>query len=119
MGTGEGVRSLRTIKEKKKPRNFLLIIRDSPEERQAVQTAAAEAGLTVSDYIRMRLARQRVRQTAAERDILTHLARIGSNINQSARWANNHANQIEALDIVMRLEAMQSDIRKVTEEPCT
>lgn len=100
-------------------RSCLLKIRVSPEERDAVKATADDANLTVSDYVRMRLARQRVRQTAAERDVLTHLARIGSNINQIARWANTHANQIEALEIVMRLEALQSDIRQITEEPCT
>ena len=101
------------------PRDFLLKIRVTPEERDAVKATADEAGLTVSDYVRMRLAHQRVRQTAAERDTLMHLSRIGSNINQIARWANTHANQIEALEIIMRLEALQSDIRQITEVPCT
>ena len=100
-------------------RSCLLKIRVSPEECDAVKATADDAGLTVSDYVRMRLAHQRVRQTAAERDVLTHLARIGSNINQIARWANTHANQIEALEIVMRLEALQSDIRQITETTCT
>lgn len=101
------------------PRDFLLKVRVTPEEREAVQTAAADTGLTVSDYVRLRLAHQRVRQTAAERDTLTHLARIGSNINQIARWANTHANQIHALEILMRLDELQTDIRKITETPCT
>ena len=100
-------------------RSCLLKIRVSPEERDAVRARADDAGLTVSDYIRMRLSHHRVRQTAAERDTLTHLARIGSNINQIARWANTHANQIEALEIIMRLESLQSDVRKITETPCT
>ncbi|MDL2259700.1 plasmid mobilization relaxosome protein MobC [Deltaproteobacteria bacterium OttesenSCG-928-K17] len=101
------------------PRDFLLKIRVTSEEREAVQTAATEAGLTVSDYVRLRLAHQRARQTAAERDTLTHLARIGSNINQIARWANTHANRIDALDILMRLDGLQADIRKITEPTCT
>ncbi|MDL2259635.1 MobC family plasmid mobilization relaxosome protein [Deltaproteobacteria bacterium OttesenSCG-928-K17] len=101
------------------PRDFLLKIRVSGEEHDAIKTTAADAGLTVSDYVRMRLAHQRVRQTAAERDTLTHLARIGSNINQIARWANTHANQIEALEILMRLDGLQADIRKITEPTCT
>ena len=100
------------------PRSCLLKIRVSPEEREAVKATADEAGLTVSDYVRMRLAHQRVRQTAAERDALMHLSRIGSNINQIARWANSHANQIEAIQILMRLDDIQADIRKIT-EPCT
>ena len=123
MGAGEGTgayaRSLRTLKEKKMTRSCLLKIRVSPEERDAVKATADEAGLTVSDYIRMRLARQRVRQTAAERDVLTHLARIGSNINQIARWANTHANQINALETLMRLDALQAELKTLTESPCT
>jgi len=100
------------------PRSCLLKIRVSPEERDAVKATADEAGLTVSDYVRMRLAHHRVRQTSAERDALMHLSRIGSNINQIARWANTHANQIEAIQIIMRLDDIQADIRKITES-CT
>ena len=100
-------------------RDFLLKVRVTPEEREAVQTAAADTGLTVSDYVRLRLAHQRIRQTAAERDTLTHLARIGSNINQIARWANTHANRIDALDILMRLDELQVEIKALTEPGCT
>ncbi|MDL2259284.1 MobC family plasmid mobilization relaxosome protein [Deltaproteobacteria bacterium OttesenSCG-928-K17] len=101
------------------PRDFLLKIRVTGDEHDAIKAAAADAGLTVSDYVRMRLAHQRVRQTAAERDTLTHLARIGSNINQIARWANTHANQINALEILMRLDALQTELKTLTETPCT
>ena len=101
------------------PRDFLLKIRVSSEEHDAIKTTAADTGLTVSDYVRMRLAHQRVRQTAAERDTLTHLVRIGSNINQIARWANTHANRIDALKILMRLDELQADIKALTEPICT
>lgn len=101
------------------PREFLLKIRVSSEEHDAIKTTAADAGLTVSDYVRMRLAHQRVRQTAAERDTLNHLARIGSNINQIARWANTHAGQMDALDILVRLDELQAEIKTLTETPCT
>lgn len=101
------------------PRDFLLKIRLTLEEREAVQIAAADAGLTVSDYVRTRLAHQRVRQTAAERDTVRHLARIGSNLNQIARWANTRANQIEALEILMRLDELQTEIKAFTETECT
>jgi hypothetical protein len=119
MGAGEGASSLRTLKEKKMPRDFLLKIRVTPEERKAIKATAAEAGLTVSDYARLRLAQCRVRQNAAERDTVRHLARIGSNINQIARRANSHANRIEALDILMRLDELQTEISKITETTCT
>ena len=100
-------------------RDFLRKMRVSQDERNAIKATAAEAGLTVSDYLRLRLAQHRVRQTAAERDTLTHLARIGSNINQIARWANTHTNRIDALDILMRLDELQSEIRAHTETTCT
>ena len=101
------------------PRDFMLKIRVSGEEYDAIKTTADAAGLTVSDYVRLRLAHQRLRQTAAERDMLTHLARIGSNINQIARWANTHTSQIDALEILMRLDALQTEIKTLTEPTCT
>ncbi len=101
------------------PRDFLLKIRVAEDERAVIKATAAEAGLTVSDYVRMRLAHQRVSQAAAERDTLRHLARIGSNINQIARWANTHANRIDALEILMRLDELQAEIKALTEPACT
>jgi hypothetical protein len=118
MGLARALRSLRTLKEKKMPRDFLLKIRVTAEEREVIKATAAEAGLTVSDYTRQRLAHHRVRQTAAERDTARQLARIGTNINQIARWANTYASGLQAIDIIMRLDELQADIRKFTERPC-
>ncbi len=100
-------------------RDVLLKIRVTPEEREAVRAAAGCAGLTVSDYVRLRLAQHRVRQTAAERDTARQLARIGANINQIARWANTHTSGIQALEVLMRLDELQADIKKFTEPPCS
>jgi hypothetical protein len=100
-------------------RDFLLKIRVTPEEREAIKATAADAGLTVSDYIRLRLAHQRVRQTAAERDTARQLARIGANINQIARWANTHTSGLQALEVLMRLDELQADIKKYMEPPCS
>ena len=100
-------------------RDFLLKIRVTTEEREAIKATAADAGLTVSDYVRMRLTHHRVRQTAAERDTVRYLARIGSNINQIARWANTHANRIDALEILMRLDELQTEIKALSETTCT
>jgi len=43
MGAGEGARSLRTLKEKKMPRDFLLKIRVSQDERDEVKATAEAA----------------------------------------------------------------------------
>ncbi len=99
-------------------RDFLLKIRVTPEEREAVRAAAGCAGLTVSDYVRLRLAQHRVRQTAAERDTARQLARIGANINQIARWANTHTSGIQALDIIMRLDELQTEIKALAGPTC-
>ena len=100
-------------------RDFLLKIRVTQEEQAAIKTMAAEAGQTVSDYIRGRLSNHRIRQTAAERDIVRQLARIGSNINQIARWANIYTNRIDAIDILMRLDELQMWIKATMETTCT
>ena len=96
------MRSLRTLKKKKMSRIYLLKIRVSPEERDAVKATADDVSLTVLDYVRMRLAHHVVCQTATERDTLTHLTRrIGSDIIKIARLANTYANPIEGLEIIL------------------
>ena len=42
-----------------------------------------------------------------ERERTRELARIGSNLNQIARWANTHKENTEALEVVAHLVAIE------------
>jgi hypothetical protein len=100
-------------------RDRLLKLRVTAEEKAAFELAAAEAGLSLSDFVRQRLSGARLRRTAEERETIRHLARIGSNLNQLARWANTHKSHTEAIEVVLCLDQLQADVRQMGDKPCT
>lgn len=88
----------------------------SEQERAAWQAQAGAAGLTLADLIRKRLGDARevgrapVRRRAARRAdpaLLAALGRIGSNLNQVARWANTYKNKAEAVQVLAALVAIE------------
>ncbi len=89
--------------------------RVSDEEWSSLDRKAAEAGLTLSDYLRaaalscppLRRQRRPRPDTVLLSDILAHLGRIGSNVNQLAHHAN--AGGIPSTDA---LNGAQCDIRR-------
>ena len=42
-----------------------------------------------------------------ERERIRELARIGSNLNQIARWANTHKGNVEAVEVIAHLVAIE------------
>ena len=84
-------------------RDCFIKIRVTERELADFRARAGEAGMTVSDLVRFRLTGYRVRQTDADKDRLRHLSRIGSNINQLARWANSRKAAAPALEVVLWL----------------
>jgi hypothetical protein len=96
-------------------RHRFLKVRLSDEEATAISARAAEAGMTVSDLVRFRVLNFRLRQTEADRERLRRLARIGSNVNQIARWANIHKSSGQALEVALWLnrlvQAVQGMVR--------
>ena len=51
-----------------------------------------------------------------ERERTRCLARIGSNLNQIARWANTHKENAEALEVVTHLVAIERALDTLTVE---
>ena len=100
------------------PRTNLMKVRLTPAESADIQTKATAAELTVSDFVRHRLLDYRLRQTGLERDSIRHLTRLGSNLNQIARWANTHKSRIDSLEIILRLDAILVEAKKITEGQC-
>lgn len=91
----------------------------SEQERAAWQDQAALAGLTLADLIRKRLGdaqevgRDPVKRRAARRAdpaLLAVLGRIGSNLNQIARWANTYKEKAEAVQVLAVLVSIEQII---------
>jgi hypothetical protein len=47
--------------------------------------------------------------------LLRHLAAIGNNINQVARKCNNNLESADALDVIIRLDAIEQVIKEIRE----
>lgn len=87
-------------------------IRVSREEKERFELRAADAGMTLADLIRQRLREFRVRKSAAERERIRMLGRIGNNVNQIARWVNTYKCGVDTLHVVIRLDAILRELRK-------
>lgn len=91
-------------------------VKVSDQERAGWQAQAEAAGLTLADLIRQRLGdarpvgRDPVRRRAARRadpELLAALGRIGSNLNQVARWANTYKGKAEAVQVLAALVSIE------------
>jgi NRPS condensation-like uncharacterized protein len=99
-------------------RDHFIKVRVTETEFADFRARASEAGMTVSDLVRFRLTGYRVRQTDSDKDKLRHLARIGSNVNQLARWANSRKAAAPALEVALWLSRLVDGINDVAgEEP--
>lgn len=81
-------------------------VRIDETEREYWHEKAKASGRTLSDLIREAL--ERVRRWSpvdkeSERVRLRELARIGSNLNQIAKWANTYKSSAEAAEIISHL----------------
>ena len=85
-------------------------IRASEAERSEWHAKAHSVGLSLSDLVRRSIGRVRtwtVAHAELERERTRELARIGSNLNQIARWANIYRENAEALEVVAHLVATE------------
>lgn len=93
-------------------------IRCSVNEKADLKIRADAAGVTVSELVRQSLGRVRTwtashRQAHRERTL--ELARIGTNLNQIARWCNTYKTTAEATEVLAALVAVErqlKDLRK-------
>ena len=88
-------------------------IRCTAAERAAWQAKAAAAGVPLSQLVRRALDRVRTwtaRRADLERERTRELARIGSNLNQLARWANTHKSAVEAVTVIAHLTALSREL---------
>ena len=91
-------------------RSAAVVIRVHPEERDLLKLNAGLHGMSVSDYVRQTCLGLRLRRTPEERRRLRELARIGSNLNQIARWANTYKDSLEAVEVIAALTSLERQI---------
>lgn len=96
-------------------RNSFIKIRVSGSELADIRAKAADAGMNVSDFMRLRTLNFRLRQSNNDRERIRQLARIGSNINQLARWANSYKLRAPALEVVLWLNRLIQEVNKTAE----
>ena len=91
-------------------------IRASESERAEWHAKARSAGLSLSDLVRRSVGRVRtwtVAHAELERERTRELARIGSNLNQIARWANTHKENAEALEVTAASDRHRAGARHI------
>ena len=98
------------MKKETHARSTAVVIRVHPEERDLLKLNAGLHGLSVSDYVRQTCLGLRLRRTPEERRRLRELARIGSNLNQIARWANTYKESLEAVEVLAALTNLETQI---------
>jgi hypothetical protein len=87
-------------------------VRYRPGELEQVRQAAAALGLPVSAYIRVLSLGEppRRRPGVLTREAIHQLARVGSNLNQLARFANTHGHLSSASELAEVLAQVRRKI---------
>ena len=88
-------------------------IRASESERAEWHAKARSVGLSLSNLVRRSIGRVRtwtIAHAELERERTRELARIGSNLNQIARWANTHKENAEAVEVTAHLVAIERSL---------
>ncbi len=87
-----------------------LKIRLTPRERSNLVRKAKAAGMSRSALVRDHIGRVVIVNREAARERVREIARIGSNLNQLARWANTYKRAAEALPILRALRKIQAEV---------
>ena len=83
-------------------------VRATSEEIERWKAMARASGMPLSELVRQSIGRARAwspDRAAIERDRTLQLARIGSNLNQVARWANARKSAADAVRVTAALVA--------------
>ena len=107
------------MKENKERRSAWIKMRVTPDEKKLIESKASAQGQTVTDFLRQRALDFRLRQSPLEKERIRQLARIGSNMNQIARWANTYKKRAEAVEVITRLILLERELHEEENEPCT
>lgn len=105
------------MKPKTDTRTALVKLRVTPAEKEAITAKAGAQGQTVTDFIRQRALDYRLRQTPLEKEHVRQLARIGTNLNQLARWVNIHKSRAKVIDVLVALVSLERELKNTDTPP--
>ena len=103
-------------------RTSVVNLRLSDEEKARWQRQAADVGLTLADYLRKktdgaestniepRKKRRPLKQIEANPELLLGIARLNSNLNQIAKWANTFKSAADAASVIAELIILDENI---------
>ncbi len=94
-------------------RNRYIKVRVSEEELQLIKSKAAATDSNVSDLLRHLTLNMRIHKSQYDKELIRQIARIGSNINQLARWANRHKERSPTLETVLWLNRIYESVKKL------
>ena len=93
-----------------------VLVRVTEDELTSWRSKASAAGVPLSELVRQAMGRT-LTWTAApadvERERTRQLARLGSNLNQIARWANRHQSAADAVAVIAHLVALDRELRSL------
>ena len=99
------------------PRLAIAHARVSAAELAAWQAKAAAAGVSLSELLRQAMARTQTWTAPArevERERTRQIARIGSNLNQIARWAHTHVDDdLAVVEVLAHLVGIERDLAQL------
>ncbi len=97
-------------------KQLFIKIRVDESEKTEWKSKAKSFGLNLSEFIRQAINKKKIHgkaETEAKKEMTRQVARIGSNLNQIARWANTYKSNAEALQVIVRLDAINEEIKKI------
>ena len=83
-----------------------------------MEREGAAAGVTLSELLRQAMSRTQTWTAPAmevERERTRQVARIGSNLNQIARWANTHLDALAPVEVIAHLVAIERALARLSE----
>ena len=87
----------------------------TPAELAEWNAKAAAAGVTLSELLRQAMSRtQTWTALAMEIERTRQVARIGSNLNQIARWANTHLDDLAPVEVIAHLVAIERALARLS-----
>ena len=109
---------VRTTRRRTPTRRRQVLVRVTEDELTSWRSKATAAGVPLSELVRRAMSRTRTWTAAAadvERERTRQLARLGSNLNQIARWANRHHSAADAVAVIAHLVALDRELRSLAQ----
>lgn len=104
-------------------RDVFVKIRTTEEEKAAWQKQAEDQKMTLADLVRRRLGdsqpvdrEPKKTRSGRKKDtvLLSNIGRVGSNLNQIAKWANTYKDAAEAAEVLLALVAIEQHLSEIS-----